>query len=126
MGRPIGVISMTIARISAWSARSDLEHRSRMRSESLYGATPSVSGVVFRMIRREGFAVLGEGPRSAGNQDEEVVVTYGVDERACVEFATHSARVSCAPRVEGTCPRLDGLGFEGQLTALLDMGADGW
>ena len=56
-----------------------------------------VRGIVFGMTGREGFAVLGQGPRIDGEQDEEVIFTQGVDERAFVAFETHSDRASCEP-----------------------------
>ena len=55
------------------------------------------SGIVFGMAGREGFAVLGQGPRVEGQQDQECLFTQGVDERAFVEFEAHSDRVSCEP-----------------------------
>jgi hypothetical protein len=48
-----------------------------------------VSGSVFRMTGSEGFAVFGQGNRIDGEQDEERVLTQGVDERAFAEVEAH-------------------------------------
>jgi hypothetical protein len=78
----------------------------------------SVGGVIFRMTRSKGFAVLSEGTRIDGEQNEERVFPYGIDERAFGEFETHRNGVSCEPLLEGTCPRIDGLGLVFETTEL--------
>jgi hypothetical protein len=57
----------------------------------------SVGGVICRMTGSKGFAVVGEGPRSDGEQNQERVFTSGIDERACVECEAHRDGVSCEP-----------------------------
>jgi len=84
-----------------------------------------IRGIIFGMTGREGCAVLGQSPRVDGKQDEEVVFTEGIDERAFVEFEAHSDRASCEPLLEGTCPRVDGLWCVVELTVLSGIGADG-
>jgi hypothetical protein len=56
-----------------------------------------VRGVVLGVAGREGFAVLGHGQRSDGEQDKKFVLTPGVDERAFIEFEAHGNRASCEP-----------------------------
>jgi hypothetical protein len=56
-----------------------------------------VSGIVFGTAGSEGCAVLGQGPRVDGEQDQECIFTQGIDERAFVEFEAHSVGVSCEP-----------------------------
>src|SRR5262245_20017187 len=55
----------------------------------------SVRGVVFRMAECEGFAVLGQGARSDRAQDEEGILTSGVDERTFVACKAHRDRAAC-------------------------------
>lgn len=68
-----------------------------------------VRRIIFGMTRSEGFAVLAQGRRVDGKQDEEVIFAEGVDKRAFVEFEPHSDRGHCEPLLEGTCPRVNGL-----------------
>ncbi len=56
-----------------------------------------VSGVVFRMAGGEGFAVLGQGGRVDGKQNQVLVLTQGGDEGAFVEFKAHRDGASCEP-----------------------------
>ena len=63
------------------------------------------------MAGREGFAVLGQGQRIDGEQDQKFVFTQGLDERAFIEFEAHSNGASFEPLAYGTCPRIDGLWF---------------
>jgi hypothetical protein len=57
------------------------------------------SGIVLGRAGSAGCAVLGQGPRGDGEQDQEGRWTQGVDERACGKFEAHSDGVSCAPLV---------------------------
>jgi hypothetical protein len=68
-----------------------------------------VSGIVLGVAGREGFAVLGQGQRIDGEQDQKVVFTQGIDERAFIEFEAHSNGASFEPLAYGTCPLIDGL-----------------
>ena len=84
-----------------------------------------VSGIILGMAGREGFAVLGQGQRIDGEQDEERVLTQSIDERAFVEFEAHRHRASCKPLLYSPCPRVDGLWFVFESTELLGVRADG-
>ena len=68
-----------------------------------------VSGIVRGVAGRAGFAVLGQGQRSDGAQDQKCVLTQGIDERAVLEFAAHRHGAAFEPLAYGTCPRIDGL-----------------
>jgi hypothetical protein len=68
-----------------------------------------VSGIVLGVAGREGFAVLGQGQRIDGEQDQNCVLTQGLDERAVIAFEAHSHGASVEPLAYGTCPRIDGL-----------------
>jgi len=84
-----------------------------------------VRGIVLGVAGSEGVAVLGQGQRIAGEQDEERVLTQGVDERAFIEFEAHRYRASCKPLLYGPCPRVDGLWCVFESTELPGVRADG-
>ena len=84
----------------------------------------SIGGVVCRMTRSKGFTVLGEGRRVDGAQHQERVLPSGLDERTCVEFEAHRNGVACAPLLQGTCPRIDGLWCVCETTALPFVATD--
>jgi hypothetical protein len=84
-----------------------------------------VRGIVLGVAGSEGFAVLGQGQRIDGEQDEERVWPQGLDQRAFVEFEAHRHRASCKPLVYGLCPRVDGLWFVLESTELPGVRADG-
>jgi hypothetical protein len=85
-----------------------------------------VRGVVLRMAGCEGCAVFGPGARMARAQHEACRFTQGVDERTVVEFKAHRDGAACAPLLEGTCPRVDGLWCVVELTALAGGRVNGW
>jgi hypothetical protein len=84
-----------------------------------------VRGIVRGVAGREGVAVRGQGQRSDGAQEEERVLTQGVDERAVIEFEAHRHRASCNPRLYGLCPRVDGRWLVCESTELPGGSADG-
>jgi hypothetical protein len=84
-----------------------------------------VRGIVLGVAGREGFAVLGQGQRMDGAQEEERVLTQGVDERAVIEFEAHRHRASCKPLLYGLCPRVDGRWLVFESTELPGVSADG-
>src|SRR5262245_32195097 len=69
----------------------------------------SIGGLIVRRTRRKGCTVLGEGSRIDGAPHQERVLTRGIDERPFVACEAHRNGVACAPLLQGTCPRLDGL-----------------
>ena len=84
-----------------------------------------VRGVVLRMAGCEGCAVCDQGARIDRAQNEACLWTQGVDERTVVACKAHRAGAACAPLLEGTCPRVDGLWFVGELTACADGRVNG-
>jgi hypothetical protein len=84
-----------------------------------------ISGIVLGVAGREGFAVLGQGPRIDGEQDTKFVLTQSIDERAFIEFEAHGHGASFEALSSGTCPRSDGLWFVLQKHELPVVSADG-
>ena len=68
-----------------------------------------VRGIVLGVAGREGVAVLGQGQRMDGAQDQQCVLTQGLDERALIEVEAHRHGASFAPLAYGPGPRIDGL-----------------
>jgi hypothetical protein len=84
-----------------------------------------VRGIVLGGAGREGFAVLGPGQRSAGEQDKPCVCLQGIDARAFIACEAPGNRASCAPLSYGTCPSIDGLWCVRKKHALPLVVADG-
>jgi len=59
------------------------------------------------------------------DQNEEGLLTHGVDERTLVAFKAHGDGTACDPLLAGTCPRVDGLGLVVEVTALAGGRANG-
>jgi hypothetical protein len=84
----------------------------------------SSGGVVLRLPRSKGCTGLGEGSRVDGAQPQAGVFPSGRDERPVVECEAPRNGVACAPLLQGTCPRLDGLRWVVETPALPFVATD--
>jgi hypothetical protein len=117
------VADQPAARVDAWRERTqrgalgDAWRKLSALLEQQRALQCRGGGGIWRMTGRQGCAGLGAGLRMAGAQPQARVLTYGRDARAWVECEAHRDGVACAPRLEGTCPRLAGLWLVCETTA---------
>ena len=78
----------------------------------------SVAGIFFSPTRGEGFAVPRQGQRMNREEDQQVILAQGEDQRTFVQFEAESHGLTVKTRTQCGAPRVDSLGRVLKLEAL--------